>query len=373
MGARLDGCVDLLDHQRDVARQDFPKQEMTESEFTARSAQAQKETQKYVLVFLASTVVCMTVGIALLKIADERQKLGDHWQESALRTGFLVFFIGGAAVSYGLAAWTPYRVARKVMLRCPKCRRLLVGAAPKLTLLTGKCAWCKAPLFDTFSQSSPPEDVSTTERRFRLRRNASREDAPLLCALFGALAAAFSLASFMNHDSEMGDHNRMESFSGTVVSVVHTTDRIKSRSNGLLQFEIVNGDLRRFFVQFDSLSQKLPALSELRVGDSIVALGRKDSSRPDRIWFYEIHVGQTTLISPAQTVSALHQPAKMMGYIGGCASLALLLSGLALRMHSGAWMFRTGASGLCSSATDRKPILEPHKETLSRKAPETKD
>jgi hypothetical protein len=168
------------------------------------------------------------------------------------------------------------------------------------------------------------------------RRSATRRDLPALCLLYSVIFALAAIGLPFGAKLDMARKDELRSITG----IVQDTSRTNlSKAGPKLHIFVRDGD-RVFHLTQDDLSNVAPAVCNLRAGDNVTALVRRDFLGRDLEWVWEVRRDGVTLLSYEQTERYLEQSMGRMKVIAvwaGVISIGLLGLAIRLRTHFGAW------------------------------------
>jgi hypothetical protein len=175
----------------------------------------------------------------------------------------------------------------------------------------------------------------------RSQRKATRRDLPGFCLVFAAIfalsAVALPIASRLDIASARAARSNLQMISGQVELVSHTYG---GKTAPQLEILVRGSDDLHHLWQED-LTKDVPALKSLRVGDLITAMARPTHRLGrDLDWLWELRRDGVVLLSVEETTQYLERRyVRNLRLASGAAvlSVALLILGVVLRRHFGAW------------------------------------
>ena len=169
-----------------------------------------------------------------------------------------------------------------------------------------------------------------------MRSSLTRRDAPALCAFFGAILGMGALGLAFAWRLDVPDQHELRRVTGRVEQLWHSR---LAKAGIKIHMTVRDGDNAHHLTQ-DDPSHAVPAMQTVKVGDFVVALVKADSLGRDIEWLWALQRGDEQLLSYDQTLSVVSQRAhRALQVAVGAATLSaiLLVCGVALRRHFGAW------------------------------------
>lgn len=169
------------------------------------------------------------------------------------------------------------------------------------------------------------------------RRKTTRRDLPGICLVYGAIFALTAVALPIASRFDMASPSNLEMISGQVELVSHTGG---GKTVPTLEI-LVRGSGGLHHLWQEDLTKDVPALKSLRAGDLITAMARPTHRLGrDLDWLWELRRDGVVLLSVEETTQYLERRyVRNLRLAFGAAvlSVTLLILGVVLRKHFGAW------------------------------------
>jgi hypothetical protein len=176
------------------------------------------------------------------------------------------------------------------------------------------------------------------------QRRWTRRDLPALCLIYGVIFALAALGLPLGAKLDMAKRSELHGISGTVQDTSRTNF---PKAGPKLHIFVQDSDRLHHLTQ-DDLSYKVPALRNLRAGDNVTALVRRDFFGRNFEWVWEVQRDGVTILSYDQTQGFLEHRMERMQAIAlwaGVLSIGTSMVAIFLRMRFGAWRDNTNPSG----------------------------
>jgi hypothetical protein len=168
------------------------------------------------------------------------------------------------------------------------------------------------------------------------RRRFNPRDLPALCIFFGCLVGAGAVGTPLAARLDLAPENSLTLVSGQVVSLYHTN---LGKAGPKLHLLVRAADRIHHLTQ-DDMSELVPEMASIRVGDNITARVRPDFMGRDLDWLWELQRDGATILSYADTDRFLRgvlARTKTLAYGMGFISISIFAVGVLLRRRFGAW------------------------------------